>query len=233
VFLILLFQFRVVRHPVVVMTSIPLAIVGAAIGLVITGNPFTYTANLGLNALTGIVVRNAIILVDYANELRQSGVDIETAALLAGRRRLRPIFLTTMAAALGVTPMILSRSPLWSPMASVIAVGLVVSMIFTLVLVPVLYVVVERRHERRATRRERTTAETALPAPSSVNVPAGIAAMGPAARTAVILLTAGFTAVIPATRADAQLASARFSQSVMDSEPPPGASGSSRRWRSR
>ena len=157
VFLILLFQFRTVRHPLVIMTSIPLAVVGAALGLVITGNPFTYTANLGLNALTGVVVRNAIILVDYANELRRDGVDIETAALLAGRRRLRPIFLTTMAAAFGVTPMILSRSPLWSPMASVIAVGLVVSMIFTLVLVPVLYVVVERRIERRGPRRKAAT----------------------------------------------------------------------------
>src|SRR5262249_16074374 len=85
-FLVLLFQFRRVRHPLVIMTSIPLAVVGAAISLVVTGNPFTYTANLGLNALTGVVVRNAIILVDYANELRRSGVDIETAALLAGRR---------------------------------------------------------------------------------------------------------------------------------------------------
>ncbi len=205
VFLILLFQFRVVRHPLVVMTSIPLAVVGAALGLVITGNPFTYTANLGLNALTGVVVRNAIILVDYANELRRGGLDIETAALLAGRRRLRPIFLTTMAAALGVTPMILSRSPLWSPMASVIAVGLVVSMIFTLVLVPVLYVVVERRHERRAARRERTTHETEVAALGPTSVPAGIAAMNPAATTALILLTVGLGPLIPARRASAQL----------------------------
>jgi outer membrane protein TolC len=206
VFLILLFQFRVVRHPLVVMTSIPLALVGAAIGLVITGNPFTYTANLGLNALTGVVVRNAIILVDYANELRQSGVDIETAALLAGRRRLRPIFLTTMAAALGVTPMILSGSPLWSPMASVIAVGLVVSMIFTLVLVPVLYVVVERRHERRAARRERATHDSERPATSPTNVPVGIAAMNPAATTALLLLVLGIGALVPMRRADAQVA---------------------------
>ena len=153
VFLILLFQFRNSRQPLVVMVSIPLAVVGAALGLLVTQNPFTYTANLGLNALTGVVVRNAIILVDYANELRRGGMDAESAALLAGRRRLRPIFLTTMAAALGVTPMILSRSPLWSPMASVIAVGLVVSMVFTLVVVPVLYVVVERRIERRLERR--------------------------------------------------------------------------------
>ncbi len=208
VFLILLFQFRVVRHPLVVMTSIPLAVVGAALGLVITGNPFTYTANLGLNALTGVVVRNAIILVDYANELRRNGMDIETAALLAGRRRLRPIFLTTMAAALGVTPMILSRSPLWSPMASVIAVGLVVSMLFTLVLVPVLYVIVERRHERRVSRRERTTHETGVPAQGASHVPAGIAAMNPAATTALIVLALVVGTLIPATRAAAQLAPA-------------------------
>ena len=219
VFLILLFQFRDVRHPLVVMTSIPLAVVGAAIGLVITGNPFTYTANLGLNALTGIVVRNAIILVDYANELRQSGVDIETAALLAGRRRLRPIFLTTMAAALGVTPMILSRSPLWSPMASVIAVGLVVSMIFTLVLVPVLYVVVERRHERRAARRERTTHEIGVSAPGPTNVPAGIAAMNPAATAVLTVFALGLGTLIPARRAAAQLAPERRALGVTDSAP--------------
>src|SRR3982751_1319984 len=203
VFLILLFQFRTVRHPLVIMTSIPLAVVGAALGLVITANPFTYTANLGLNALTGVVVRNAIILVDYANELRRGGIDIETAALLAGRRRLRPILLTTMGAAPGVRPVILLRSPLWSPMASVIAVGLVVSMIFTLVLVPVLYVVVERRVERRATakaaRGDGIAASPALPSPAH-----GIAAMTPAAVTALALLAFGLALSIPARGADAQ-----------------------------
>jgi len=204
VFLILLFQFRTVRHPLVIMTSIPLAVVGAGIGLVITANPFTYTANLGLNALTGVVVRNAIILVDYANELRRNGVDIETAALLAGRRRLRPIFLTTMAAALGVTPMILSRSPLWSPMASVIAVGLVVSMIFTLVLVPVLYVVVERREERRAARRQLEAADVGVALPSSAKRPAGIAAMSPAASAALVLAVLGLTLSTPSRSAGAQ-----------------------------
>jgi multidrug efflux pump subunit AcrB/outer membrane protein TolC len=173
VFLILLFQFRNSRQPLVVMVSIPLAVVGAALGLLVTQNPFTYTANLGLNALTGVVVRNAIILVDFANELRRSGMRLESAALLAGQRRLRPIFLTTMAAALGVTPMILSRSPLWSPMASVIAVGLVVSMIFTLIVVPVLYVVVERRFERRTGRSaaaalEREHAAPRIPAAASL-----------------------------------------------------------------
>ncbi|HWJ23543.1 MAG TPA: efflux RND transporter permease subunit, partial [Gemmatimonadaceae bacterium] len=183
VFLILLFQFRNARQPLVVMVSIPLALVGAALGLVLTRNPFTYTANLGVNALSGIVVRNAIILVDYANELRRQGMATETAALLAGRRRLRPIFLTTMAAALGVTPMILSGSPLWSPMASVIAVGLVVSMIFTLVVVPVLYVVVERRVERRAARR-------AGGAEAHAATREGGGALAAATRAAAVLLAA-------------------------------------------
>src|SRR5262249_40747519 len=161
-------------------------------------------ANRGLNSRTDVVFRNAIILVDYANELRRGGVDIETAALLAGRRRLRPIFLTTMAAALGVTPMILSRSPLWSPMASVIAVGLVVSMIFTLVLVPVLYVVVERRHERRAARRQHESFDGGVALPPSAKGPAGIAAMIPSAPTAVVLAVLGLALSVPSRQAVAQ-----------------------------
>lgn len=144
IFLILLFQFRSVREPLIVMASIPLAIMGAALGLMLTGNPFGFTANLGVISLTGIVVRNAIILVDYINERRKEGAGVEEAALEAGRRRLRPIFLTTMAAAVGVVPMIVSRSSLWSPLASVISVGLLCSMFFTLVVVPVLTVLFEK-----------------------------------------------------------------------------------------
>jgi outer membrane protein TolC len=208
VYLILLFQFRNARQPLVVMVSIPLALVGAALGLVITHNPFTYTANLGVNALTGVVVRNAIILVDFANELRRQGMGVEAAALLAGRRRLRPIFLTTMAAALGVTPMILSGSPLWSPMASVIAVGLVVSMVFTLIVVPVLYAVVERRVERRAARRARRAAQAESYA--SQGVLAGSLAAAARAAGAVVLLAAlaGHPATLAAQRASVASAAA-------------------------
>jgi len=85
------------------------------------------------------IIGNAIILVDYANELVAGGADIRTAAAEAGKRRLRPIFLTAMAAAIGVLPMILSGSSLWSPLASVIAVGVIYSMMMTLLVVPVLY----------------------------------------------------------------------------------------------
>ena len=184
IFGILFFQFRSIRHPLIVMVSIPLALFGSALGLIVTRNPFGFTANLGLTALTGVVVRNAIILVEYIIERRRHGVDLEVAALEAGRRRLRPIFLTTMAAAAGVVPMILSGSTLWSPLASVLAVGLVCSMVFTLVVVPVLFVMVERRLERRGGE---PSIVTAVSKPRLTHAPATLepAAMG--AATALVV----------------------------------------------
>jgi outer membrane protein TolC/preprotein translocase subunit SecF len=150
IFLILLFQFRKLSEPLVVMSAIPLSLFGAAMGLVVTRNPFGFTSFMGCIALSGIVVRNAIILVDYINERRRAGSTLEEAALEAGERRLRPIFLTTMAAAVGVTPMLVSGSSLWSPLASVLASGLVFSMFFVLLVVPVLFVIVEKRSDRES-----------------------------------------------------------------------------------
>ncbi len=151
IFLILLFQFRSIPDTLVVMAAIPLAFPGAVAGLLLIGNPFGFTAFLGLVSLGGIVVRNSIILVDYIKERQREGIDLEQAALEAGQRRLRPIFLTTMAAAVGVTPMILSGSSLWSPLASTIAVGLIASMFFTLISVPVIFVLVKKRTMRPMT----------------------------------------------------------------------------------
>jgi outer membrane protein TolC len=147
IFLILLFQFRTLSDTLIVIAAIPLAIPGAALGLFITHNPFGFTAFIGVISLGGLVVRNSIILVDYIHERMKSGVPLDEATLEAGERRLRPIFLTTMAAAVGVTPMIISRSSLWSPLASVIAFGLVVSMFFTLIVIPVLFVVVNKKKQ--------------------------------------------------------------------------------------
>lgn len=140
IFFILLFQFRNLKEAIIIMLTIPLSLFGAMLGLVVTGNNFGFTAFVGLISLSGIVVRNAIILIDHTNELLRHGMDIRTAAIESGRRRLRPIFLTAMAAAIGVLPMILSGSPMWSPLASVIAVGVVWSMIMALLTVPVLYI---------------------------------------------------------------------------------------------
>ena len=145
IFMLLLFQFRQVSNVLIIMASIPLSLFGALLGLVLTGNPFGFTAFLGLISLSGVVVRNGIILVEYIEERRAHGVSVEEAALEAGKRRLRPIFLTSFASAVGVLPMIISGSAMWAPLGSVIALGILCSMVFTLVFVPVLYVIVHRR----------------------------------------------------------------------------------------
>lgn len=140
IYLILLLQFRNSSEAFIVMLAIPLTLLGAILGLLITGNPFGFTAFVGVISLAGIVIRNSIILVDYADELvRDHGMGYRQAAVEAGRRRMRPIFLTSMAAAVGVVPMIVSRSPLWAPLASVFAVGVIFSMVMTLVVIPVVY----------------------------------------------------------------------------------------------
>jgi multidrug efflux pump subunit AcrB/outer membrane protein TolC len=146
IFMILLLQFRTLLDPLIVMMAFPLALPGAAVGLLITHNTFGFTAFIGIVSLGGLAMRNSIILIDYIYERMRNGVELEQAALEAGERRLRPIFLTTMAAAIGVTPMILSGSSLWSPLASTLAFGLVGSMFFTLVVIPVLFVAVHCKH---------------------------------------------------------------------------------------
>ncbi len=88
----------------------------------------------------GIVVRNGIILIDYAEELRnKNGMLLAEAAVAAGKRRMRPIFLTSFAAAVGVVPMIVSGSSLWGPLGAVVCFGLLISMILTLYVLPVMY----------------------------------------------------------------------------------------------
>ncbi|MGD1031504.1 MAG: efflux RND transporter permease subunit [Opitutaceae bacterium] len=146
IFLVMLFQFKSTRETFLVMLAIPLTFFGAMAGLVVTGNTLGFTAAVGLISLVGIVIRNSIILVDYADELRiREGLDAAQAAVNAGLRRIRPIFLTSMAAAVGVLPMIVSGSPLWAPLASVFSVGIVWSMVMTLLVIPTVYALVMNR----------------------------------------------------------------------------------------
>jgi len=140
IFFILLFQFRDLKEAAIVMLTIPLSLFGAIMGLYLTGNYFSFTSFIGLIALSGIVVRNAIILVDHTHELMKHGLELKAAAIESGKRRLRPIFLTAMAAAIGVLPMIISGSAMWAPLASVLAFGVVWSMVMALISVPVLYI---------------------------------------------------------------------------------------------
>jgi multidrug efflux pump subunit AcrB len=148
IFLILLVQFKNLKEAFIIMLTIPLSMFGAVLGLSVTGNNFGLTAFMGIISLSGIVVRNAIILIDHANELIENGMSIREAAIESGKRRLRPIFLTAMAAAIGVVPMIISGSSLWSPLASVIAFGVTWSMLMALITVPVLYIIMMKPKDK-------------------------------------------------------------------------------------
>ncbi|HZK07012.1 MAG TPA: efflux RND transporter permease subunit [Bacteroidales bacterium] len=140
IFIIILFQFKKIRLSLIIMATMLLALPGTAIGMHLMGYPFGTTAFIGIISLCGMVVRNGIILIDYARELKDKrNMPIYEAALAAGKRRMRPIFLTSAAASAGVVPMILSRSPLWGPVGTVICFGLLISMVLTLYILPVLY----------------------------------------------------------------------------------------------
>jgi multidrug efflux pump subunit AcrB len=139
IFILMLFQFKRLRYALLVMSTMPLAILGGALGLFIIGYPFGMTSFMGLIGLFGIVIRNGLILVSYANELREKGMTLKEAAIAAGERRMRPIFLTATAAAVGVVPLITSGSLLWGPLGSVICFGLVGSTLITLFVLPVAY----------------------------------------------------------------------------------------------
>lgn len=140
IFMILLFQFRRVRMSLLVMSTMPLGLLGAVVGLVIVGNAFGFTAFAGIISLCGMVIRNGIIFIDYAESLRKDPkMSLFDVAFSAGKRRLRPIFLTSSAAAVGVIPMILSGSPLWSPMGTVICFGLMTSMVLGVFVQPAAY----------------------------------------------------------------------------------------------
>lgn len=145
IFLILMFQFRNIKTSLLIMLTMPLSIFGAAFGVYITGYAFGVTAFIGLIGLMGIVIRNGIIYISYAEELRhEHGHSLEEAALSAAKRRMRPIFLTAAAAAVGVIPMIASGSSLWGPLGSVICFGLIFGLILSLLVLPVLYYLFHR-----------------------------------------------------------------------------------------
>ena len=140
IFFILMFQFKTIRKSLLIMSTMLLSIFGAGLGLLLLGYPFGFTSFMGIIGLMGIVVRNGIILIDYASQLvHTNGMSYREAASAAGKRRMRPIFLTSLAAAVGVIPMILSGSPLWGPLGTVICFGLLTGMVLTLLVLPILY----------------------------------------------------------------------------------------------
>jgi multidrug efflux pump subunit AcrB/outer membrane protein TolC len=154
IFLILLFHFRKINLALLVLSSAALTIVGATVGGLLLNIEFGITSILGIVSLIGILVRNGIIMLDYAENLRiNQGMSTLDAAMEAGKRRMRPIFLTSAAASMGVIPMIISKSALWAPMGTVICFGTMISMVLLIFILPVSYWLIFERTDKMKARK--------------------------------------------------------------------------------
>ena len=148
VYLVMASQFESLIHPFVILFTIPLALVGAVLALFITGTTVNIVALIGVIMLAGIVVNNAIVLVDLINQLRAQGAERFDAIVEAGTARLRPILMTSLTTALGLLPMAMGfgeGSEVRTPMAITVIGGLVVSTLLTLVVIPVVYSLMDRK----------------------------------------------------------------------------------------
>jgi HAE1 family hydrophobic/amphiphilic exporter-1 len=151
VYVIMAAQFESLVQPLIIMTTIPLAFFGSVVGLSLLGYSLSIVVFLGLIMLAGIVVNNAIVLVDYANTLRGRGMNLRDAIITAGGVRLRPILMTTSTTVLGLLPMALGLgdgAEIRTPMAITVICGLFTSTALTLIIIPSLYYGVEGLRER-------------------------------------------------------------------------------------
>ncbi len=147
VYLVMASQFESLIHPFVILFTIPLALVGAILALYVTGTTLNVVAFIGIIMLAGIVVNNAIVLVDFVNQLRSQGQAKFEALMEAGSARLRPILMTTLTTALGLLPMAIGfgeGAEVRAPMAITVIGGLLVSTLLTLVVIPVVYSLLDR-----------------------------------------------------------------------------------------
>lgn len=135
----LILEFKTFRGTLIVLSVIPLGIIGAVLMLLATGNTFSFVAVIGLIALIGIEVKNSILLVDYTDQLRKQGMSLDKAIQEAGETRFVPIILTTLTAIGGLLPLVIENNPLYSPLALVIIGGLISSTLLTRIVTPVLY----------------------------------------------------------------------------------------------
>ncbi|MFF3815411.1 efflux RND transporter permease subunit [Streptomyces bluensis] len=183
VFMLLVATFRSLIQPLILLVSIPFAATGALGLLVVTGTPMGVPAMIGMLMLIGIVVTNAIVLIDLVNQYRRQGYGVVEAVIEGGRHRLRPILMTALATIFALLPMALGITGeggfIAQPLAVVVIGGLISSTLLTLLLVPTLYAMVELRKERRAKKkadkRAKKSGEPAQPTPAADEPePAGV-----------------------------------------------------------
>ncbi|MFN8210272.1 MAG: efflux RND transporter permease subunit [Bacteroidales bacterium] len=151
VYLIMASQFESLKMPFIIMFSIPFAFSGVAIALYLTHTALSVISGIGAVMLIGIVVKNAIVLVDFINLMRERGHELYEAIAISGRSRLRPVIMTSATTILGMLPLAMSKgtgSEMWSPMGVAVIGGLVFSTMVTLIIVPVVYAVFAKRGER-------------------------------------------------------------------------------------
>jgi HAE1 family hydrophobic/amphiphilic exporter-1 len=151
VYLIMASQFESLKMPFIIMFSIPFAFSGVAIALFLTNTTLSVISGIGAVMLVGIVVKNAIVLVDFINLMRERGNELYEAIAISGRSRLRPVIMTSATTILGMLPLAMSSgsgSELWSPMGVAVIGGLVFSTMVTLILVPVVYAMFSKHGER-------------------------------------------------------------------------------------
>ncbi len=148
VYLVMASQFESLLHPFVILFTVPLAMVGAVLALLLTGNTISVVVFIGLILLVGLVTKNAIILVDKVNQLREAGVPKHEALVDGARSRLRPIIMTTLCTLFGFLPLAIAMgegAEVRSPMAITVIGGLLVSTLLTLLVIPVVYALLDRR----------------------------------------------------------------------------------------
>lgn len=160
IYMVMAGQFESLFTPFVIMFSIPPTFIGVVLGLVLTGTTLSVLAIIGYIMLTGLVVNNAIVMIDFIIQLRKEGMDREKAIILAATERLRPILMTMLATVLALLPVAFSQDPNnqeIAPMAVIVVFGLSFSSIITLILIPVIYILLDNmtiRHNSRKMKRQ-------------------------------------------------------------------------------
>ncbi len=144
---VLLLQFKTFKGIVIVLSIIPLGVLGGVIFLLLTGNPMSLVSIIGFIGLSGIQVKNSLLLVDFTNQLRIEGYSIDEAINKAGETRFLPVVLTSITAICGLLPIALNPNPLIAPLAIVLIGGLISSTILSRIVTPVLYKLIPPRLE--------------------------------------------------------------------------------------
>jgi multidrug efflux pump subunit AcrB len=159
IFIILVAQFNSFLYPVIIGSTLFMGVIGVSVGLNVTNRPFGLMAFVGMISLFGIVVNNAIVLIDYILQLKSEGYPLREAVLQAGKTRFRPVLLTTITTILGLIPLTFgfafsssfpflvyapnNNTAFWGPMGSVVIFGLIIATFFTLVVVPTLFYILD------------------------------------------------------------------------------------------